>query len=417
MAVATKQSPETSAASMLDRLPVACLAGLVYVVGSLAIVFKLLPTLWREVLHAPDVPGMQALLALLMVAAAVGLIYLGARLLGPRQLPGLRGGVAVGLVGLFLIVVVVRWIGFIFQSLIVANNWFGASSVMAAAALTGVVGLALLIYLVRLFLKPTFERRLVGLEEQGWFSATFYKRSQGQRVRRGTMLGLLIIVGCGIYTMLHRGLVEPGASWEMSIPFTGREVVKDPGDTSLAKGSELDAREFQAANADLKQFVKIAKQNDSELAVNSVVPRDKYDAEVKKLRDEGSIPADTALPIPATGTTKYQTFTLLPDIQFTLPLILGALALWLSWRIVNYPTFADFLIATEAELNKVSWTTRRRLVQDTIVVLVTVVLLTVFLLVVDTLWSFVLGDKVLKVLRLDNTKAKQEEKADQEQPW
>ena len=32
----------------------------------------------------------------------------------------------------------------------------------------------------------------------------------------------------------------------------------------------------------------------------------------------------------------------------------------------------DFLIATEAEMNKVSWTTRKRLVKDTIVVLVTV---------------------------------------------
>ncbi len=34
-------------------------------------------------------------------------------------------------------------------------------------------------------------------------------------------------------------------------------------------------------------------------------------------------------------------------------------ALWLAWRVVNVPSFADFLIATEAELNKVSWTTRR----------------------------------------------------------
>src|SRR5947209_1144038 len=231
MAVATKQSPETSTATMLDRLPVACLAGLVYVVGSLAIVFKLLPTLWHNVLHAPSLPGMQAILAFFMVLAAVGLILLGARLLGPRQLPGLRAGVAVGLLGLLLLVIVVRWIGFIFQSLILGGNWFGTSSPMAGAVLTGVAGVALLIYLVRMFLKPRFERWLVTLEEQGWFNATFYKRSQGQRVRRGTMLGLLIIIGCGIYTMLHRGVLESGTGWEMSVPFTGSEVVKDPGDT------------------------------------------------------------------------------------------------------------------------------------------------------------------------------------------
>ena len=51
--------------------------------------------------------------------------------------------------------------------------------------------------------------------------------------------------------------------------------------------------------------------------------------------------------------------------------------LWRAWRgMVNFPAFADFLIATEAEMNKVSWTTRKRLVQDTIVVLTTVVLMT-----------------------------------------
>src|SRR5262249_47430603 len=159
----------------------------------------------------------------------------------------------------------------------------------------------------------------------------------------------------------------PGTGWEMSIPFTGREVVKEPGDTKLEKGSLVDAREIKDANASLKDFVRITKQNDSEFAVNTVVPRADYDKELKSLRDVGSNPADYPAPTPATSTTQYQTITLLPDIQFTLPLIFGALALWFSWRFVNYPTFADFLIATEAELNKVSWTTRRRLVQDTMV--------------------------------------------------
>ena len=80
-------------------------------------------------------------------------------------------------------------------------------------------------------------------------------------------------------------------------------------------------------------------------------------------------------PQPATGPTSAATVTLLPALQFTVPLLLLAASLWLAWRIVNLPAFADFLIATEAELNKVSWTTRKRLYQDTIVVLVTVFLM------------------------------------------
>src|SRR5208283_436412 len=83
-----------------------------------------------------------------------------------------------------------------------------------------------------------------------------------------------------------------------------------------------------------------------------------------------------------------QHLVLLADVRFSVPLLLSAATLWLALRIVNFPAFADFLIATEAELNKVSWTTRKRLVQDTIVVLVTVFLFTLFLFLVDILWVY-----------------------------
>ena len=75
-----------------------------------------------------------------------------------------------------------------------------------------------------------------------------------------------------------------------------------------------------------------------------------------------------------------------------------ALSVWISaCSTANIPTVADFLIATEAEINKVSWSSRKRLIQDTIVVLVTTVLLTGFLLVIDLFWGWLLAD-VVKVL-------------------
>jgi preprotein translocase SecE subunit len=103
----------------------------------------------------------------------------------------------------------------------------------------------------------------------------------------------------------------------------------------------------------------------------------------------------------------------LADVRFTVPLLLVAGSLWLAWRVVNWPAFADFLIATEAELNKVSWTTRKRLFQDTIVVLVTVVLFTVFLFMVDLSWGFLLSR--VGVLQSDTTTKQQNET--KEQPW
>jgi preprotein translocase SecE subunit len=65
---------------------------------------------------------------------------------------------------------------------------------------------------------------------------------------------------------------------------------------------------------------------------------------------------------------------------------------------VNVPTFAEFLIATEAEMNKVSWSTRRRLAQDTVVVLLTTLIMTLFLLVVDLFWGWLLSRSTVGVL-------------------
>ena len=64
---------------------------------------------------------------------------------------------------------------------------------------------------------------------------------------------------------------------------------------------------------------------------------------------------------------------------------------------MQYPPFVEFLIATEAEMNKVSWTSRDDLYRATTVVLVTVLLMSLFLFGVDWLWSNLL--QLLGVLK------------------
>jgi preprotein translocase subunit SecE len=73
-----------------------------------------------------------------------------------------------------------------------------------------------------------------------------------------------------------------------------------------------------------------------------------------------------------------------------LPALFAAVLGWLIYRLIHFPPFAEFLIATEAEMNKVSWTNKEDLFRATTVVLTTVVMMTVFLFLVDTLWTFVL---------------------------
>ena len=94
----------------------------------------------------------------------------------------------------------------------------------------------------------------------------------------------------------------------------------------------------------------------------------------------------------------HQTFRLLADAKYAVPILLMGFTLWFAYRAVNVPTFAEFLIATEAEMNKVSWTNRKRLTQDTIVVLATTILMAVFLLVVDLFWGWLLSSSWVSVL-------------------
>jgi preprotein translocase SecE subunit len=89
---------------------------------------------------------------------------------------------------------------------------------------------------------------------------------------------------------------------------------------------------------------------------------------------------------------------ILPSKEYTVPILIALFTGWFAWRLVNVPVFADFLIATEAEMNKVSWSTRKRLIQDTIVVLITVAIITAFLLIVDLFWGWLLSRSFIGVL-------------------
>jgi preprotein translocase subunit SecE len=73
-------------------------------------------------------------------------------------------------------------------------------------------------------------------------------------------------------------------------------------------------------------------------------------------------------------------------MMYVVPGIVAAVGLWLSYRTVNVPRFADFLIAVEAEMNKVTWPTRTHLIRNSAVVIVVMLVLAVVLYVFDMAW-------------------------------
>jgi preprotein translocase subunit SecE len=84
--------------------------------------------------------------------------------------------------------------------------------------------------------------------------------------------------------------------------------------------------------------------------------------------------------------------------QYAVPLFLLVVGFWGSFRIVNYAQFADFLIAVEAEMNKVSWPSRTELIRSSIVVIFVIFALAAILFTYDLIWRSVFRD-VLGILR------------------
>ena len=71
--------------------------------------------------------------------------------------------------------------------------------------------------------------------------------------------------------------------------------------------------------------------------------------------------------------------------------IVAVLGIWASFRAINYPTFADFLVSVEAEMSKVSWPSKQELYLNTRVVLIFMALFTILIFLYDVIFRFIFG--------------------------
>jgi preprotein translocase SecE subunit len=229
--------------------------------------------------------------------------------------PGVRGGILLT-------------VAILFATLFLASAlWVNHGTTLAGQIFTGVL-LALGAFgIFRVLVSATGQDWCKGLEFQGFASLGSHKKSQGQTIRRYTLIGFLII---GI-----------SGAWAL------------------------------------------------------------YNAQ--------SLPAGTLnVPLPFANTP----VALFPAAAVTVPMLLVLATIWFSWRAINMPTFGDFLISTENEMNKVSWSSRKSLIQDTIVVLITVVMLSLFLLLIDLFWGWLLSLDFISVLPPRDGAAQQNTNAD-----
>jgi preprotein translocase subunit SecE len=84
-------------------------------------------------------------------------------------------------------------------------------------------------------------------------------------------------------------------------------------------------------------------------------------------------------------------------MELGVPMALAFVGIWIAFRLVNMPSFADFLIAVEAEMNKVSWPTRNELWRSSMVVILLILILAAVLFGFDIFWRTLLS--LLRVVR------------------
>ncbi|MBP3956587.1 preprotein translocase subunit SecE [Gemmata sp. G18] len=325
MATAIEPSSAPSTPGQSLSLPIASLFGAIYVCAALAIVFYLLPVTWAEYVtpNLGNKPADYLFWFIAEVAAIAALAWFGSKIAGdaPR---GVHGGI-------FLMISAIITIFFVARAF--AMNIEGT----AGMAVSGAVAIGLAFLAVRFFTSTTGSRWMIAMEEQGWFSSHQYKRSLGVKVRRITILGVLLIGGSGAWSLYVNGLVP--AQLTLAMPFGIQSI-------PLMNG-----------------------------------------------------------------------FLLSIGAKVVVLVLIIAVTLWIGFRAVNVPDFAEFLIATEAEMNKVSWSTRKRLAQDTVVVLITTLLMTLFLLAVDLFWGWLLSRQTVGVLPARVTNPDKAGQVQQEQKW
>jgi preprotein translocase SecE subunit len=344
MAVAEAKN-DTNLAAKPIGLVASSFVGATFVLVAAAVILRVIPSLWAPVESAMNNSFLStALLMFVQVAAMAGLIVLGSKLGAKNQHTGIRGGIFLAISSLITVFFCLRAL----QMLV--GRGFSLGMVLGM-----VINVVLLFLVVQLFRKGYFTKWSQILDDAGWFSTETFKRTQGLRIRRLTILGILVIAGSGIWTLMTHDYLPRNSI----VKVDGKETSSRFGDWVI--GGEVLKIETAGKNA--------------------------TDAEKEAIR------------IGNAGRPRIEGgFTVLPDLYLTLPLVLIVATLWFSWRAVNYPQFTDFLIATEAEMNKVSWTPRKALIRDTIVVLTSLVIITVFLFVVDVFWNWLLSRNIISVL-------------------
>ena len=166
------------------------------------------------------------------------------------------------------------------------------------------------------------------------FSIRLYKNSQGRIVRRSTMIGIIVIIAWGALKFVQTNTgptVVQGIAWLVS------SLLSLFGVQILSKG---ELKELLEAQEVVSWLTRLPHCVDSTAAL------------------------------------------------YVIGGVIVLLGIWLAFRIVNIPRTAEFLIAVEAEMVKVSWPNNKEVYVTTIVVVTVMMIFCVLLACYDLFWHY-----------------------------
>ena len=252
--------------------------------------------------------------------------------------------------------------------------------------------------------------------------ASIYKRSQGRITRQVTFAAVIVAIALGLWRLgtVIEPLVDPlvvakPASVTCTLPGNGLDTDGKLRITGSAGAAEvpLHKGDDRAAIADAVNREQKATGVVADIpeTTNAKGPENKGRSRGEKtlvLSSGEEKGAEYFVRVEATPAGLLQFAGINHEgeargidkvnlgLHFLIPVVLLAACMWVCYRLVNLPAFADFLIAVEAEMNKVSWPTRPELFRASAVVLIVIFAMMLYLAVCDLVWGGLVRQLLLR---------------------
>jgi preprotein translocase SecE subunit len=219
-----------------------------------------------------------------------------------------------------------------------------------------------------------------------------YKYGQGYwvRVMTAVMASALVLATAGwVYNSLAV-INLPMPTWVLQLegyrgtPPAPGQVVELHSAPDASGSTEVRGSASVLSYDPITPTTGLLRVGDIRMTQKNAIPADAGMIRVSAGSGAGGEPAGTAFVVSAQGEPIFQLLYLQAGAA-SIVLLLGVVLIY--WYVGRKPASVDFLIATDGEMKKVNWSTRKEIIGSTWVVIAASVLIAAFLFAADFIFS------------------------------